>query len=112
MFWARRLFQAFSRYTFPFSSFIFLLISGSCIGYVGGHCVGFQHLYSEALWAFRMNVDLLGLARTWGGPISGGAYEHSWEGHIAGLHLCGGGHERGVRSMSMNIPLQWLGVVS
>ena len=74
------------------------------------HYVGFQHLYSEALWAFRINVDLLGLARTWVCPISGGAYELR-EGHIAGLHLCGGGHERGVRSMSMNTPLQWLGVV-
>lgn len=26
----------------------------------------------------------------------------SRDGHIAGRHLCGGGHERGVRSMSTN----------
>lgn len=51
-----------------------LLISGSCIGHVDGDYVGSQHLYSEALRTFRLNVDLPVLRRSC--PISGGAYEH------------------------------------
>jgi hypothetical protein len=35
-----------------FLVFLFSAGYGSCIGYVDGNYVGFQHLYSEALLAF------------------------------------------------------------
>lgn len=58
--------------------------SDSCIDYVNENHPGFWHLYSEALGAFPMNVDLPGLWRLSTCPLSGGAYEHSWEGHMCG----------------------------
>ena len=62
--------------SFHFSSFFFSGACGSCIGYVDGHYVGFQHLYSEAYPAVRMNVDLLGSRRLSSCLFYGGAYEH------------------------------------
>lgn len=41
-----------------------------------------QHLYSEALSAFRMNVDLLGLGRSSGCLIFAGAYQLFFSGGV------------------------------
>ena len=87
-----------------------LLVSGSCIGYVDGDHVGFQHLYSEALLAFRMNVDLLGLGRSSGHFDVCRCISAFFRGlgDDASGYACAGGHERGVRFMSMIFLCNWL----
>jgi hypothetical protein len=93
--------------------FLFSGTCGSCIGYVDGNYVGSQHLYSEALWAFRMNVDLPGLRRWPDSLIFSDAYQHfsGERGINAYGYVYGAGHECGVGFHVYNVPFALAGAV-